>query len=108
MATDALLVLCTCPDAETAQRIAQQLVANRLAACVNLLPGLTSVYRWDDAVQTADETLLLVKTGRGCYAALEETVRAMHPYELPEILALPVEQGLKGYLDWIRQCTSLS
>lgn len=108
MATDALLVLCTCPDAESAQRIAQQLVSSRLAACVNILPGLTSVYRWDDAVQTADEALLLVKTGRSCYAALEETLRAIHPYELPEIVALPVEQGLKGYLDWIRQCTSLS
>ncbi|MCU0766660.1 MAG: divalent-cation tolerance protein CutA [Gammaproteobacteria bacterium] len=108
MATDALLVLCTCPDVESAQRIAHQLVASRLAACVNLLPGLTSVYRWDDAVQTAEETLLLVKTGRACYAALEETLRAIHPYELPEIVALPVEQGLAGYLDWIRQCTNLS
>lgn len=108
MATDALLVLCTCPDAESGQRIAQQLVASRLAACVSLVPGLASVYRWDDAVQTAEETLLLIKTSRGCYMALEETLRATHPYEIPEIVALPVEQGLKGYLDWIRQCTSLS
>ena len=106
--SETLLVIVNCPDEEAANALALAAVEARLAACVNILPGLTSVYRWDDAVQTADETLLLVKTGRSCYAALEETLRAIHPYELPEIVALPVEQGLKGYLDWIRQCTSLS
>jgi periplasmic divalent cation tolerance protein len=108
MPTDALLVLSTCPDANTAQRLARTLVEARLAACVSLVGPVTSIYRWRDAVETTGETLLLIKTAAERYAGLEEALRAMHPYEVPEIVAVPVERGLSNYLDWVRSCTDVS
>jgi periplasmic divalent cation tolerance protein len=108
MPTDALLVLSTCPDADTAQRLARTLVEARLAACVSLVGPVTSIYRWRDAVETAGETLLLIKTAAGRYTDLAQALRSMHPYEVPEILAVPVERGLDDYLDWVRSCTDVS
>lgn len=103
--TECQLVLCTCPDQESAQRIADRLVGERLAACVSLLPGLTSVYRWQGAIHTEPEVLLLIKTVAGQFATLAETLRGMHPYELPEIIALPIAAGLTDYLTWVKTCT---
>ena len=101
----ALLCFCTCPDAATAERIAQTLVDERLAACVNVLPGLRSVYRWQGAVERTDEVLLLVKTGRERLEALTARVHALHPYELPELVAVEVAGGLAAYLDWVAEQT---
>ncbi len=100
-----LLVYCTCPDHDTALRIAQVLVDRQLAACVNLLPGLTSVYRWQGQRQTALEVLLLIKTRRVVYPELEAALLGLHPYELPEIIAVPIEAGLPAYLSWIESGT---
>lgn len=108
MPTDALLVLTTCPDADAAQRLAQILVEDRLAACVSLVGPVTSVYRWREAVETAAEVLLLIKTPADRYPALEQALRAAHPYEVPEIIAVPVQRGLDDYLDWVRSCTNVS
>ena len=103
--TDYLLVLCTCPDQESATRIAERLVDERLAACVSLVPGLTSIYRWQGAIKREAEVLLLVKTVAGRFAALSERLRALHPYEVPEIIALPITAGLPDYLSWMTTCT---
>jgi periplasmic divalent cation tolerance protein len=98
---DTLVCLCACPDAGVAGRIARALVAERLAACANLLPGVRSVYRWRDAVEEADEVLLLVKTTRASLPALKARLVALHPYELPELLAVEATDGLPAYLQWI-------
>ena len=100
-----LLVLCTCPDAETAQTIAHALVDRRLAACVNVVGDLTSVYRWQGNVESDQEHLLLVKTTAASYGQLEALVQQLHPYEVPEIIALPVARGLPAYLAWIESST---
>lgn len=96
----AVIVFCSVP-ATAADRLARLLVEERLAACVQALPGVRSTYRWDDAVQQSDETLLLVKTSVGRYAALERTLAAHHPHELPEILAVDASAGLPAYLRWL-------
>ena len=100
-----LLILSTCPDAATAQIIADQLVDRQLAACVNILPGLTSVYQWQGKRESAQEHLLLIKTTNEAYQKLEQTISELHPYELPEVIAVPIERGLDGYLQWIDQQT---
>ena len=101
-AGDAVLAcLCTCPDQASALRIAAALVEQRLAACVNVLPGVHSVYRWHDAVEHADEVLLLVKTTRAALPALQSRLQALHPYELPELIAVESAGGLPAYLGWI-------
>ena len=106
MATDTLLALCTCPDEPTAQRLAHGLVDQRLAACVNILPGIESVYRWDGTVKSDAEILLLIKTTAERWDALEALIREQHPYELPEIVGIPVTRGLAPYLDWITDETT--
>ncbi len=106
MTTKLLAVLCACPDEATAARIARELVEGRLAACVNRLPGVHSTYRWDGAVHDEPEVLLIVKTTRERYQALEMRLKALHPYELPEIIALPVEAGSAGYIDWVGRETA--
>ena len=108
MPSDTLLVLCTCPDQATADRIAVTLVERRLCACVNLIPAVTSVYLWQGKRESAQEILMLVKTGASRYPALEQAVLSMHPYELPEIIAITVDKGLPGYLNWVEQCTTTS
>lgn len=97
-----LACLTTCPDAATAERIAEALVGEGLAACVNLLPGVTSVYRWQGAVERSAEVLLIIKTTESGFAALRDRLVEIHPYELPELIAVPVGPGLPAYLDWVR------
>ncbi len=98
-----LLCYCTCPDAASAQRIAETLVGERLAACVNQLPGIRSIYRWQGAIHTDNEELLLIKTTDARLAALERRLLELHPYAVPELIAVPVAQGHEAYLDWVRQ-----
>jgi periplasmic divalent cation tolerance protein len=101
----ALLCFCTCPDAGSAARLADALVDERLAACVNLVPGLRSVYRWQGAIEHSDEVLLLAKTSRDRFDALTARVRELHPHELPEVIAVEVAGGLPAYLDWVVEQT---
>ena len=96
-----LLVLTNLPDRAAAERIADLLVEQRLAACVNVLAPCRSVYRWKGALQRDEEHPMLIKTTLERYPALEQALRAAHPYELPEIVALPIERGLPAYLDWV-------
>lgn len=101
MQVSALICLCTCPDHATAEHLATALVEERLAACVNLLPGLLSVYRWQGQVERADEVLLLAKTTADRFEALCARIKALHPAELPEVLAVEAAAGLPAYLDWV-------
>lgn len=96
-----LIVLCTVPDREAADSLAQALVDEGLAACVNIVPNITSVYRWQKQVESDDELLLVIKTSARAYGRLEGRITDLHPYELPEIIAVPIQAGLHGYLSWI-------
>ncbi len=98
---DALLVITNLPDAASAAKLAQQLIEVRAAACVNQLAPCTSTYRWQGKIETATEVPLLIKTTQAAYPRLEKLIRAAHPYELPEIIAVPVSDGLPAYLDWV-------
>lgn len=100
-----LIILCTCPDLATAERIAETVVDERLAACVNIAPGLTSIYRWEGQIQRDTELLLLIKTRQEVYPLLEARIRELHPYQIPEITALPIQTGSAAYLDWIADQT---
>jgi periplasmic divalent cation tolerance protein len=104
--TDVLIVLCTCPDPSAAEKLAAGLVDNGFAACVNIFPGIRSIYRWQDELQVDDEVLLLVKTSRDAYPQLERWLLDNHPYDVPEVLALPVETGAADYLAWVGGETS--
>jgi periplasmic divalent cation tolerance protein len=95
------LVLSTCPSAAVAKRLARRLVEERLAACVNILPLAQSIYRWRGKVESAREWLLIIKSRRTVYPRLEARLRELHPYELPEIIAVPIARGLAAYLAWI-------
>ncbi|MGQ0591492.1 MAG: divalent-cation tolerance protein CutA [Gammaproteobacteria bacterium] len=101
-----LVIMTTCPDAESAERLSRGLVEGRLAACVNFLPEAGSVYRWHGAIEQSRETLLFIKTTRGRYAAVEAFIRAGHPYELPEVIAVPIERGSVAYLSWLEHMVS--
>jgi periplasmic divalent cation tolerance protein len=103
--TDALVVLVTAPTAEQAAELARTLVEERLAACGNVVPGLRSIYRWEGKVQDDAEALLLLKTTRARFDALRARVLALHPYDVPEVLAVPVEAGSAPYLAWIADST---
>jgi periplasmic divalent cation tolerance protein len=96
-----LLVFTNLPDRAAAERLADRLVDEKLAACVNILAPCRSVYRWKGAVQHDEEHPMLIKTTSERYAALERALREAHPYELPEVIAVPVERGLAPYLDWV-------
>ena len=98
---DALVVLTTLEKLEDCARLAALLVERELAACVQILPPMTSIYRWQGAIERANEVLLLIKTTRGAYPRLETTIKENHPYQTPEIVALPVEAGLDDYLNWL-------
>ena len=106
MAVDALLVLCTCPDSASAAAVATALLEEKLAACVNRVPGIRSVYRWQDHVEKDDEVLLLIKTRPALYADVERTILQLHPYEVPEVIGLPVSVGSEAYLKWIGDVTT--
>jgi len=101
MQSTKLLVFTNVPDRAVAEKLADMLVERRLAACVNILAPCRSIYRWKDAVQHDEEHPMLIKTTQERYAALEQALRAGHPYELPEIIAVPIERGLTAYLDWV-------
>jgi periplasmic divalent cation tolerance protein len=96
-----LLVLTNVPDAATAENLARALVDARAAACVNVLAPCGSIYRWEGAIESATEIPLLIKTTRAAYPLLEQIVRAEHPYRLPELIAIPIQQGLPAYLGWL-------
>lgn len=98
---DAILVITNLPDRDSALGVAEQLVTERLAACVSLLGECTSVYRWKGEMERAAEVTLLIKTRAALYPRVEAAIRALHPYELPEIVAVPISAGLPGYLQWI-------
>lgn len=108
MSEQRLIVLCTVPDQSSAEQIAGALVDERLAACVNILPGVTSVYSWQGKRETDREVVLIIKTRQGVYQNLEQRLVALHPYELPEIVAVPLVEGLAGYLGWIDEMTGTS
>ncbi|MCK6404673.1 MAG: divalent-cation tolerance protein CutA [Rhodocyclaceae bacterium] len=97
----ALLVLTNCPDQASAESLANALVERRLAACVNILAPCRSVYRWQGRIESAGEVPLLIKTTDERYAELETEIRTRHPYELPEVVAVPIERGLPAYLEWV-------
>jgi periplasmic divalent cation tolerance protein len=101
MGAEHLLVLSSCPDAASAQALSTALLSERLAACVNRMPGVKSMYRWQNQVERDDEVLLLIKTRADLYPQLEAMIKDMHPYELPEIIAVPISQGSAEYLAWI-------
>jgi periplasmic divalent cation tolerance protein len=99
--TNKLLVLSTCPGSITAKQISQDLVANQLAACVNILPGIQSYFRWGNKVDYDEEYLLIIKTTTDLYPEVEKKINSLHPHELPEIIAVSIQTGLAEYLAWI-------
>ena len=101
MAAEAILVLMTAGSREEAARLAEMLVGARLAACVQIMPEMESVYRWQGTVERQPEILLLAKTTSACFAELEREVRALHTYETPEIIALPITNASAPYLEWL-------
>jgi periplasmic divalent cation tolerance protein len=105
---DAIIVFTNLPDREAAVKLANELVAKKLAACVNVLSECTSVYRWKGAIENAREVPVLIKTRAARYAAVEAAIRGLHPYELPEIIAVPVVRGSDDYLQWVADATSIS
>ena len=100
-----LIVFTSAPDRGVAEKIARALVEMKLAACVNILAECTSVYRWQDKIETAGEVPLMIKTRGAIYDEVEAQIRRLHPYELPEIVAVTVERGLPDYLDWVSAAT---
>lgn len=106
--TDKIVVYSTCPTLEDAQRLATALVEQRLAACVNIVDGVHSVYRWQEAIENSPELMLIIKTRRGHFPALRAALERLHPYKLPEIIALPVVDGSPAYLNWLDKETDLS
>jgi periplasmic divalent cation tolerance protein len=104
MAQEVLVVLVTCPP-ERAQQIATALVEERVAACVNVVPSLQSIYRWKDEVHSDGEALLIVKTAQDRFEALKQAVLRHHPYELPEVIAVAVDRGHAPYLEWVVEST---
>lgn len=103
--SEILMVFTSFPDAASAHQLARWLVDNSLAACVNILPAAQSCYRWQGQIELATEIPLLIKTTASRYAALETAIREQHPYELPEIVAIPVTRGLPAYLEWVQMQT---
>lgn len=99
--TDKIVVLSTCASAEEARRIAQELIASRLAACVNLLPAVRSVYHWKGAVEQGEEVLMIIKSARPLLEKLKAAIARQHSYEVPEIVALPIVDGAASYLAWM-------
>ena len=103
-----LIVYCTCPDHSAALALADSIIDAELAACINIVPGLTSIYRWQGKRQQGTEELLLIKTRKENYPALEKHIVARHPYELPELIAVSIDTGLPAYLDWVSESCALT
>ncbi len=101
-AADVQLTFCNVPDQQMAQKIADKLVISGLAACVSLIPGLESVYRWKDELQHDQEVLLMIKACATDYIDIQNAILELHPFELPEIIAVPLTNGLPGYLQWVQ------
>ena len=101
MKQDVLVAFSTFPDIETARRVAEQLVTERLAACANLIPSIESIYRWQNKIEKEPEVLVLFKTTTLCYPAFQEKLKSLHPYDVPEVICLCVEDGLPSYLKWV-------
>jgi periplasmic divalent cation tolerance protein len=97
------LVLTNCPNMPLAERIALALVEGRHAACVNIVPGIQSIYRWAGKLERDNEVLLLIKTELACLAGVEQCIRTLHTYEVPEMIALPISHGYTPYLNWITE-----
>ena len=93
--------MCACPSTEVAERLARALVGDGLAACVNVLPAVRSIYRWNGAVQAEEEVLMVIKARAASFEALRSALLAGHPYEVPEVIALPIVDGHHRYLDWL-------
>jgi periplasmic divalent cation tolerance protein len=106
MPTPYQIILCTCPDKDSAETLAHLLVNQHLSACVNILPGISSIYWWQGQSNSAQEFLLLIKAHKDHYQAIESCIKAHHPYELPEIIAVSIDNGLPEYLHWIDSCHS--
>ncbi len=105
MKDNAIIVFCTVPSTEIADIIASKLVKNKLAACCNILPGMKSVYRWKGKIESSNEVLLLIKSTENNFKRLESEVRILHPYEVPEIISVTIQNGLPEYVEWINQNT---
>lgn len=103
-----ILVLCTCPNQAVAEEISQQLLQKRLAACINSIAGVTSSYRWQGKIETEAEVLMIIKSTSEQYPVLQNEIAQLHPYELPEILAVTIDTGLPSYLNWIVENTTES
>ena len=101
MSKEVLLALSTFPDIETARRIARQLVTENLAACANIIPAVESIYRWQGKVESGDEVLAIFKLAASRYSEFETKLRALHPYEVPEIISCKIDHGLAEYLSWV-------
>ena len=106
MAEEIVLALCTFPDAETARRIARELIELRLAACGNILPQIHSIYRWQGKIESADEVLGIFKLLASRYAEFETKLRSLHPYDVPEIISCAIDRGLPEYLHWVAESCS--
>jgi len=105
MVAEPQLVICSCPTIEIAEKIAEQLMEHQLAACIQILPTVTSIYRWQDKIERSPEVLLYIKTEQRVYPQLQAMICQLHPYEVPEIIALSITQGLPDYLHWMNtQC----
>jgi len=103
MSEESILVFSTFPDPEIARRVARILVEEKLAACVNLIPQIESIYRWKGAIETSSEVLALIKSTTWKYQLLEARIRELHPYEVPEIISVRIDSGHTDYLRWIEQ-----
>jgi periplasmic divalent cation tolerance protein len=103
MAEKVLLALSTFPDQETAREISNELVTKKLAACANILPGVESIYRWKEKIESGNETLVLFKLSEDRQSAFQEKLRSLHPYEVPEIIFVPISSGLPEYLRWVTE-----
>ena len=101
MSQEILLALSTFPDVETARQISNELVTEKFAACANMLPGVESVYRWKDKVETGSETLVFFKVSEDRFASFQDKLRSLHPYEVPEIISMKIDNGLPEYLSWV-------
>jgi periplasmic divalent cation tolerance protein len=106
MAEKVLLALSTFPDQETAREISNELVTKKLAACANILPGVESIYRWKEEIESGNETLVLFKLSEDSQSAFQENLRSLHPYEVPEIIFVPISSGLPEYLRWVTEICS--